>query len=431
MKVLIIGGGGREHALAWKSARSALVSEVLCAPGNAGTALEHKVRNVAVGADDIDGLVALARTESVELTIVGPEQPLVAGIADRFEAEGLKCFGPKAAAARLEGSKSFAKDFFARHGIPTAGCATFEAIEPARRYIAGRPLPAVIKADGLAAGKGVIIVHTADEADQALRGMLERHDFGDAGKTIVIENFLSGEEASFTALVDGTRIVPLASSQDHKARDDGDRGPNTGGMGAYSPAPVVGGDVNDRIMAEVMRPAVEGLVADGIDYRGFLYAGLMIDEHGAPRALEFNCRFGDPETQPILFRLRSDLVAVCLESFGGTLDDVELDWDPRAAVGVVTAAAGYPGGYEKHKPITGLDGIDSDTVKVFHSGTRLDAGRILTNGGRVLCTVALGDSVSQARQRAYAAVGKIHWEGAFCRSDIGYRAVARERGGAA
>ena len=428
MKVLVVGGGGREHALAWKAARSPLVSEVLCAPGNAGTALEPNVRNVGVGAGDIDGLVRLAKDESVELSIVGPEQPLVDGIADRFAAEGLKCFGPGARAAMLEGSKSFAKDFFARHAIPTAAYETFTDLDAARRYLAGQTLPAVIKADGLAAGKGVIIAHTAEEADRTLSGMLERHEFGDAGKTVVIEEFLRGEEASFIALVDGTRILPLASSQDHKARDDGDRGPNTGGMGAYSPAPVVNSDVNDRIMNEVMRPAVEGLAADGIDYRGFLYAGLMIDEHGAPRVLEFNCRFGDPETQPILFRLRSDLVAVCLEGCGGALDAVKLDWDPRAAVGIVMAAGGYPGSYAKHKPISGLEGLDSDTVKVFHAGTQLDSGRVVTNGGRVLCAVALGDSVSEARERAYEAVGRIEWEGAFSRSDIGYRAVARERG---
>ena len=427
MKVLIAGGGGREHALAWKAARSPLVTEVLCAPGNAGTALEPGVRNVAVGAGDIDGLVKLAKDESVELSIVGPEQPLVDGIADRFEAEGLKCFGPNASAARLEGSKSFAKDFFARHNIPTADYETFDDLEAARRHLAGRALPTVIKADGLAAGKGVIIVHTEEEADRTLRGMLEQHDFGAAGKTVVIEDFLRGEEASFIALVDGRRILPLASSQDHKARDDGDRGPNTGGMGAYSPAPVVSGEVNDRIMNEVMRPAVEGLAADGIHYRGFLYAGLMIDEHGAPRVLEFNCRFGDPETQPILFRLHSDLVAVCLESFGGALDAVKLDWDRRACVGVVMAAGGYPGGYEKDLPISGLDGLDSEIVKVFHAGTRLDAGRVVASGGRVLCAVALGDSVGKAQARAYAAVEKIAWEGAFYRSDIGYRAVAREQ----
>ncbi len=430
MKVLIVGGGGREHALAWKAARSPLVTEVLCAPGNAGTALEPRVRNVAVGAGDIDGLVRLAKDESVELSIVGPEQPLVEGIADRFEAEGLKCFGPSASAARLEGSKSFAKDFFARHRIPTADYETFDDLQAARRHLAERPLPTVIKADGLAAGKGVIIAHAAEEADRAVRSMLEQHDFGAAGKTVVIEDFLRGEEASFIALVDGTRILPLASSQDHKARDDGDRGPNTGGMGAYSPAPVVTDEVNDRIMNEVVRPAVEGLAADGIHYRGFLYAGLMIDEHGAPGVLEFNCRFGDPETQPILFRLRSDLVAACLESFGGALDAVELDWDPRACVGVVMAAGGYPGAYEKNRPISGLEGLDSETVKVFHAGTRLDAGRVVTSGGRVLCAAALGDSVGKAQARAYAAVEKIAWEGAFYRGDIAYRAVAREQAGA-
>lgn len=426
MKVLIIGGGGREHALAWKSAQSPRVSEVLVAPGNAGTALEPKVRNVDIGAADIDALLGLAQAERVDLSIVGPEQPLVAGIVDRFAAAGLKCFGPTAAAAQLEGSKAYAKAFFERHAIPTAAYAQFQELGPALAYLRGHDLPVVVKADGLAAGKGVIIAHTATEAEQAVRAMLERDEFGAAGKTVVIEDFLEGEEASFIAVVDGDRIVPLASSQDHKARDDGDRGPNTGGMGAYSPAPVVTAAVHRRIMEQVMRPAVDGLAKDGIAYRGFLYAGLMIDPQGRPKVLEFNCRFGDPETQPILFRLRSDLVELCLSSFDGTLGQTPPAWDPRASLGVVMASAGYPAAYEKNKPISGLDAVRGDDVKVFHAGTRLDGDTVLSSGGRVLCVVALGDSVSEARRLAYENVAKIQWDGAFFRSDIGYRAVERE-----
>jgi len=427
VKVLIIGGGGREHALAWKAARSPLVSEVLVAPGNAGTAREAKVRNVAVASDEIDALVALASDESIDLSIVGPEQPLVAGIVDRFEAARLRCFGPRAAAAQLEGSKAYAKDFFKRHGIPTSGYKQFTSLDPALEYVSSQTLPIVIKADGLAAGKGVIIARTADAAEQALRSMLERSEFGDAGRKVVIEDFLEGEEASFIALVDGTQILPLASSQDHKARDDGDRGPNTGGMGAYSPAPVVSPEVHEKIMARVMVPAVTGLVEDGAAYRGFLYAGLMIDADGEPSVLEFNCRFGDPETQPILFRLRSDLIDLCLRCFDGELGRVSVDWDRRAAVGVVMASAGYPGSYEKNKLISGLDGIDNEAVKVFHAGTRLQDSNVLTNGGRVLCTVALGADVGEARALAYEAVENISWDGVFWRTDIGYRAVERER----
>ena len=428
MKVLIVGGGGREHALAWKAAQSPQVREVLVAPGNAGTLREPNVRNVPVRAEDIDALVQLAREEEVELTIVGPEQPLVDGIVDRFEREGLKCFGPSAAAARLEGSKAFTKDFLARHSIPTGAYAAFDSLEPALAYVRAQGAPIVIKADGLAAGKGVIIAQSVAEAEATVKTMLEQRAFGEAGARVVIEQFLQGEEASFIAMVDGTDIVPLASSQDHKARDDGDSGPNTGGMGAYSPAPVVTEDMHERIMREVMRPTVEGLAADGVPYRGFLYAGIMIDADGVPNVLEFNCRFGDPETQPILMRLRSDLVELCLRSFDGKLAQTTIDWDPRAALGVVMAAGGYPGSYEKGARIDGLDESFGEAVKVFHAGTRDADGLVVTNGGRVLCTVALGDNVTDAQRRAYEAVSKIRWEGAFYRTDIGYRAIARERG---
>ena len=427
MKVLIVGAGGREHAHAWKCAQSTGVAEVLVAPGNAGTAREPKVRNVAVQAEAIDELLDLALIEAVDLTIVGPEQPLVLGIVDRFEDAGLKCYGPRAAAAQLEGSKVFAKQFFERHGIPTAGYARFDAPDAALAYRKTRPLPVVIKADGLAAGKGVIIAATAEDADRAIHAMLVDDAFGEAGNAIVIEDFLAGEEASFIAMVDGRDILPLASSQDHKARDDGDRGPNTGGMGAYSPAPVVDERVHERIMEQVMRPAVDGLAAEGTPYRGFLYAGVMIDADGQPRVLEFNCRFGDPETQPILFRLRSDLVDTCLKSFAGELASVDLDWDPRAAVGVVMAAGGYPGAYEKGHVITGLDAVDREDVKVFHAGTSLRDGQVVTNGGRVLCAVALGDNVAEAKAKAYRGVAAIDWPGAYWRSDIGDRAVAREQ----
>jgi phosphoribosylamine--glycine ligase len=427
MKVLIIGGGGREHALAWKAAQSPRVDEVLIAPGNAGTAREPGIRNLAIAAIDGDGLVDLARREAVGLTIVGPEQPLVAGIVDRFEAAGLTCFGPLAAAAALEGSKAFTKAFLERHGIATAAYARFTESQPALDYLANCDLPIVIKADGLAAGKGVIIAPTRAEAEAAVRGMLDDNSFGSAGAEIVIEEFLTGEEASFIALVDGTDILPLASSQDHKARDDGDLGPNTGGMGAYSPAPVVAPAMHERIMHEVMLPTVHGLAADGIRYRGFLYAGLMIGANGTPKVLEFNCRFGDPETQPILLRLRSDLVELCLAACAGRLANCRIDWDPRPAVGVVMASGGYPDRYTTGHPIDGLDGLDSDTLKVFHAGTKSDGDRVLTDGGRVLCVTALGDDVQAARDRAYAAVARIHWQDAFYRSDIAYRALNRRR----
>jgi len=425
MKVLIIGGGGREHALAWKAAQSPAVEEVLIAPGNAGTAREPGIRNVDVAATDLDALVALARRESVALTIVGPEQPLVAGIVDRFEAAGLICFGPRADAAQLEGSKAFTKAFLERHGIATAAYARFTESRAALDYLATRSMPIVIKADGLAAGKGVIIAASLNEAEDAVRRMLDEDGFGSAGREIVVEEFLSGEEASFIALVDGTDVLPLASSQDHKARDDGDCGPNTGGMGAYSPAPVVTRPMHERIMQEVMLPTVKGLAADGIRYRGFLYAGIMIDAAGTPKVLEFNCRFGDPETQPILFRLRSDLVELCLAACSGQLGDQAIDWDERPAVGVVMASAGYPDGYETGLPIAGLDDLDSETLKVFHAGTRLDGGRVLTDGGRVLCVTALGGDIRAARDRAYSGVERISWPGAFYRRDIAYRALER------
>ena len=425
MKVLIIGGGGREHALAWKAAQSPRVEEVLVAPGNAGTAREPRLRNVAIAATDSEALIALARREQVDLTIVGPEQPLVAGIVDRFEDAGLACFGPRAAAAELEGSKAFTKAFLERHRIPTAAYASFTEAAPALAYLRRQSLPIVIKADGLAAGKGVVIATTLAEAEDAIRQMLEVFAFGTAGSKIVIEEFLTGEEASFIALVDGTDVKPLASSQDHKTRDDGDRGPNTGGMGAYSPAPVVTTKLHERIMREVMEPTVRGLAADGIRYRGFLYAGLMIDAAGRPRVLEFNCRFGDPETQPILMRLKSDIVSLCVAACEGRLAQESIDWDARSAVGVVMASGGYPGDYQKGLAITGLEGLDSADLKVFHAGTRLDGDKVLTDGGRVLCVTALGSDVRAARDRAYAAVDRIRWTGAFCRRDIAYRALNR------
>ncbi len=430
MKVLVIGSGGREHAIAWKAAQSPLVEEVLVAPGNAGTATEPKVRNVALAVTDFDALLKLAVTEQVGLTIVGPETPLVAGIVDRFEERGLKCLGPRADGAQLEGSKAFTKAFLARHGIPTAAYRTFTDLAAARAYVRTRPAPIVIKADGLAAGKGVIIAATTDEAEQTLERILTQRIFGAAGATVVVEDFLQGEEASFIALVDGERVVPLASSQDHKTRDDADRGPNTGGMGAYSPALVVTDAVHRHVMQDIMLPTVRGLVADGIHYRGFLYAGLMIDAAGSAKVVEFNCRLGDPETQPILFRLRSDLVALCLQCFDGTLGLRAIDWDPRAAVGVVMASRGYPDAYEKGERIGGLDRVSGADVKIFHAGTRLQGDHVVTDGGRVLCAVGRGAGVRAARDGAYRAVAAVSWDGAFWRSDIGYRAIRREESSA-
>jgi len=427
MKVLVIGSGGREHALAWKCAQSADVEEVLVAPGNAGSALEAKVRNVAVSSDDIEALADLAQAEDVGLTIVGPEAPLVAGIVDRFNELDLPCFGPTAAAAQLEGSKAFTKDFLARHDIPTADYQNFTELEPALAYIRDRGAPIVIKADGLAAGKGVIVAMTLDEAEAAATDMISGGRFGDAGARIVVEEFLDGEEASFIVITDGTDILPMATSQDHKARDEGDVGPNTGGMGAYSPAPVVTPDVGQKIMDLVIRPTLDGMKKDGNDYLGFLYAGLMIMPDGMPKVIEFNCRMGDPETQPIMMRLQSDLAAICNATLAGTLVDHQVNWDSRASLGVVLAAGGYPDSYAKGKPISGLVAANSDTQKVFHAGTTTTNGDVVTNGGRVLCVVGLGDTVEQAAAKSYDAVDKINWEDVYCRRDIGHRAIARER----
>jgi len=428
MRVLIVGAGGREHALAWKAAQSPLVEAVYVAPGNAGTAREPKVANVRIGAEDVPALLDFARQNGVGLTIVGPEAPLVIGITDAFEEAGLKCFGPSRVAAELEGSKAFSKEFLARHRIPTADYRSFTSLEEARAYIRERGAPIVVKADGLAAGKGVTVAATMDEALEAAEEMLSGEAFGGAGDRIVVEDFLQGEEASFIALVDGEDVLPLASSQDHKARDDGDRGPNTGGMGAYSPAPVVTEAVHRRILDEVIQPTVRGLNAEGRRYTGFLYAGLMIGEDGAPRVLEFNCRLGDPEAQPLLMRLSSDLVSLCEAAVDRRLGGHSAEWDERACLGVVMAAAGYPGPYNKGEPISGLDVPPPEGVKVFQAGTAEDEhGQIVTNGGRVLCVCALGDQVADAQFRAYQWVDRIRWNGAFCRRDIGHRAISREQ----
>lgn len=426
MKILVIGNGGREHALAWKLAQSARVSEVLVAPGNAGTATEARCRNVAVAATDIDGLLALAEREQVALTVVGPEAPLVAGVVDRFRAAGRRIFGPTAAAAQLEGSKAFAKDFLARHGIPTGRYAVFTELEPALAYVRAQGAPIVIKADGLAAGKGVVVAMHLPEAEAALHDMLADNAFGDAGARVVIEQFLDGEEASFICIVDGRHALPMATSQDHKRVGDGDSGPNTGGMGAYSPAPVVTPEVQARVMREIVEPTVRGMAADGVPFTGFLYAGLMIDVSGAPKVIEFNVRFGDPETQPVMLRLRSELLELLEAAVDGRLDTVQAQWDPRPSLGVVIAAPHYPDSPRTGDVIHGLEHPGAEGVKVFHAGTRLDAGRVLTSGGRVLCVCALGDSVRQAQQRAYAAMAPIHFDGAFHRRDIGWRAIARE-----
>jgi phosphoribosylamine--glycine ligase len=426
MKVLIVGSGGREHALAWKCAQSPRVSEVLVAPGNAGTARENKIRNVAVSADNIEALAAIAADETIGLTIIGPEAPLVAGIVDRFNELGLPCFGPSAAAAQLEGSKAFSKDFLARHNIPTAAYQNFSELEPALAYIREQGAPIVIKADGLAAGKGVIVATTLAEAEQAATDMLSGGSFGAAGTTIVVEEFLDGEEASFIVVTDGDSILPLATSQDHKARDEGDVGPNTGGMGAYSPAPVVTPNIEQRIMQEVIWPTLKGMRADGHPYLGFLYAGLMIMSDGTPKVIEFNCRLGDPETQPIMMRLQSDLAEICTATLNGSLTEQSADWDSRAALGVVMAAGGYPAAYAMGHAIGGLDAANSDEQKVFHAGTRIDGNAAVTSGGRVLCVVGLGESVAAAAHSAYAAVAKIDWEQVYYRRDIGHRAIARE-----
>jgi phosphoribosylamine--glycine ligase len=427
MKILIVGGGGREHALAWKCARSPRVRQVFVAPGNAGTALEPNVRNVDIPADAIEALLAFATREDIGLTIVGPEGPLVAGIVDRFRAAGRACFGPSRAAARLEGSKAFTKDFLQRHRIPSASFAAFDKVTFDPSYVRGQRLPLVVKADGLAAGKGVIICETHESAIEAATGMLGG-SFGSAGQTIVIEEFLRGEEVSFIVIASDQTVLPLATSQDHKRRDDGDRGPNTGGMGAYSPAPIVTPALHARIMREVIEPTLRGLRADGNPYLGFLYAGLMIAADGTPNVLEFNCRFGDPETQPILMRLQSDLVDLCEAALAGAgaLDRVDARWDPRAALGVVMAAGGYPDAYRKDDPISGLDAAARLPGKVFHAGTRMEGSQVVTAGGRVLCAVGLGDTVAAAQAQAYELVHAIHWNLVQYRRDIGYRAIARE-----
>ena len=433
MKILVIGGGGREHALAWKLAQSRRVSEVLVAPGNAGTAAEEGCRNVDVAAGDLDGLLALAREEGVAFTVVGPEAPLVAGIVDRFREAGLRIFGPTAAAARLEGSKAFAKEFLDRHGIPTARHEVFSETEAALEYLRahaernGEEAPIVVKADGLAAGKGVIVAAGLAEAEAAVTDMLSGYAFGEAGARVVIEEFLDGEEASFIVMVDGRTALPMATSQDHKRVGDGDTGPNTGGMGAYSPAPVVTAAVQERIMREVVEPTVRGMAADGTPFTGFLYAGLMIGGDGTPRVIEFNVRFGDPETQPVLMRLRSDLAELVEAGIDGRLDQARAEWDPRPAVGVVMAAEGYPGKPRTGDTINAWDVPELEDTRVFHAGTRVEGGHVVTAGGRVLCVCALGESVAAARERAYSAVAGISWHGEFHRHDIGWRAIERER----
>ena len=425
MKILVIGGGGREHALAWKAAQSKKVDIVYVAPGNAGTAHEPKMENVAIDAEDISALTAFAKAKQIDLTIVGPEAPLVLGVVDAFQAAGLRCFGPTQGAAQLEGSKAFTKDFLARHHIPTAAYGNFTDVDEAIAYIRQQGAPIVVKADGLAAGKGVILAQTEDEAIASVKDMLAGNAFGEAGHRVVIEEFLSGEEASFIVMVDGEHILPMATSQDHKARDDGDTGPNTGGMGAYSPAPVVTPEIHARVMREVIEPTVRGMAAEGHPYTGFLYAGLMVSADGTPKVLEYNCRFGDPETQPILMRLKSDLVTLCNTALDGKLDTINTEWDPRPSLGVVLAAGGYPDSYNKGDIIEGLP-ADTPISKVFHAGTAEKDGQIVTNGGRVLCAVALGDSVAAAQKQAYQLVDQIHWNGMYCRRDIGYRAIARE-----
>lgn len=427
MKILMIGSGGREHALAWKAAQTETVTEVFVAPGNAGTAREPKLKNINIDALDFEALAAFAAKEAVALTIVGPEAPLVAGIVDYFNARGLPCFGPSKGAAQLEGSKAFTKDFLARHNIPSGAYETFSEVEPALAYLKAQGAPIVVKADGLAAGKGVIVAETLAQAQAAVEDMLSGNAFGEAGCRVVIEEFLRGEEASFIVIADGDHALAMATSQDHKRIGDGDTGPNTGGMGAYSPAPVVTPEIHQRIMDEVIQPTIDGMKAEGNPYIGFLYAGLMIDELGTPKVIEYNCRFGDPETQPIVLRLKSDLVELCVAAVEGRLEGHEAQWDEQAAVGVVLAAGGYPDAYAKGEVIHGLETAASLPGKVFHAGTSASEGAVLTNGGRVLCATALGATVTQAQQNAYALAAAIDWKGCYKRGDIAYRAVAREQ----
>ena len=427
MKVLIVGSGGREHALAWKASRSDLTSEIYVAPGNGGTALERDITNVEISAEDIDGLASFALKNKIDLTIVGPEVPLVLGITDEFKKKGLRCFGPSKDAARLEGSKDFMKDFLSRNNIPTALYKSFTDINLAKDYVKNHSIPVVIKADGLAAGKGVIIANSTEEAVEAIEQCMEDKEFGEAGSKVVIEEFLEGEEASFIVLTDGNVILPLASSQDHKARDDGDKGPNTGGMGAYSPAPVVTENLHKKIMDEVIIPTIEGLNKEGMNYCGFLYAGLMIDKNKNIKVLEFNCRFGDPETQPILLRMKSDLINLCFEAAEGKLVESEIFWDERVSLGVVMAAGGYPNNYDKGFEISGLLENETEDLKIFHAGTSLNKeDKVVTNGGRVLCVTALGSNTKEAKEKAYQRVKSIKWEKAYFRRDIGYRALNRE-----
>lgn len=427
MKVLVIGSGGREHALAWKCAQSPDVEKVYVAPGNGGTGTESKLENVPIGVMDFAALADFARERDVALTVVGPEAPLVDGVTDYFQQQGLACFGPVAKAARLEGSKSFSKDFMRRHGVPTAAYEVFTEVGPAANFVRECGAPIVVKADGLAAGKGVIVARTEAEAIATIKDMLSGNRFGEAGHRVVVEEFLAGEEASFIVMSDGTNVLPMATSQDHKARDDGDRGPNTGGMGAYSPAPVVTDEVHERIMDQVIRPTIAGMAADGHPYVGFLYAGLMISPDGEVNVVEFNCRFGDPEAQPIMMRLQSDLAELCIAALSGDLDKVTTQWDPRSCLGVVLAAGGYPGSYAKGAAISGLDSDPGAGRKVFHAGTSRKNGAILTNGGRVLCAAALGADIAAAQKAAYELTRSIHWDGVQFRGDIGYRAVAREK----
>ena len=427
MKILIVGSGGREHALAWKASRSDLTSEIYVAPGNGGTALERDITNVEISSEDIDGLASFALKNKIDLTIVGPEVPLVLGITDEFKKKGLRCFGPSKDAARLEGSKDFMKDFLSRNNIPTALYKSFTDINLAKDYVKNHSIPVVIKADGLAAGKGVIIANSTEEAVEAIEQCMEDKEFGEAGSKVVIEEFLEGEEASFIVLTDGNVILPLASSQDHKARDDGDKGPNTGGMGAYSPAPVVTENLHKKIMDEIIIPTIEGLNKEGMNYCGFLYAGLMIDKNKNIKVLEFNCRFGDPETQPILLRMKSDLINLCFEAAEGKLVESEIVWDERVSLGVVMAAGGYPNNYDKGFEISGLLEDETEDLKIFHAGTSLNKeDKVVTNGGRVLCVTALGSNTKEAKEKAYQQVKSIKWEKAYFRRDIGYRALNRE-----
>lgn len=423
MKILIVGSGGREHALAWKVNESSRVTEVFVAPGNAGTALEQGITNIDISADDIPALITFAKQENIALTIIGPEVPLVAGIVDAFMKEGLKCFGPSAKAAQLEGSKTYCKDFMVRHHIPTAEYQTFTETQPAIDYIKAKGAPIVIKADGLAAGKGVIVAETEQQAIHAVEDMLSGNSFGDAGHRVVIEEFLEGEEASFIVIADGENALAMATSQDHKARDDGDKGPNTGGMGAYSPAPIVTPEIHQKVMDEIINPTLKGMREDGAPYTGFLYAGLMISEDGTIKVLEYNCRFGDPETQPIMMRLKSDLVGLCLAALEQNLHNMTSDWDERAALGVVLASGGYPDNYAKGHIISGLPAVEQGDCKVFHAGTTTAGDNIVTSGGRVLCACALGQDIAEAQSKAYKLTNKIQWDNVFYRTDIGFKAI--------